>query len=495
MSLTTKRAELESLKANANGIIAQYAGGGMPQEKQNELVAMRTRGFELAGEIRDEKALEESKADIARLDDFLNAPQYKVPHGVGESNEDDGHKALRQAGWEVKGGMVYAPVSTGAMYPIYTEDTLFGSIPDDATDGVKEYMRLTRRAFQPDYRKAYERYIRLSGQMHDAAMAYTRLTGDEQKALSEGTDTAGGFLVPPDIQAELLVRKAQFAGVRRAGARVQATSRDQLKYPMVQPASATTGGLSTGGGSIWSSGFVGSVAGETPTFTDTDASFGSFDVPVKKIRVATKLSNDFISDAVVNVLAFLAQNGAENMALVEDNEFINGDGSALHPLGLVNSGITTVDVEGTTTNTISNTSGNAGSAPKIIDVEYAVPSQYIANAKWLMRRSVEGHIRKLVDGSGRFIWPGVLGSGFAMPAKELDGYPIVNSEFVPPDTTDANVVLIFGDFSNYIIAERAQITSTILRERFADTDQTGIILWERVGGATWNIDGFRVGVV
>ncbi len=494
MSLATKRAELESLKARAAAIFEQYAAGGMPQDKQNELLSLKTRSFELMAEIKEERALEESKADLARLDEFLNAPQYRVPHGVGE-NEDDGHKALRQAGWEVKGGMVYAPVSTGAMYALYTEDTLFGDVPADASDGVKEYIRITRRAMQPDYRKAYERYLRMCGQYHDATMAYTRLSGDEQKALTEGTDTAGGFLVPPDIQAELLVRKAQMAGVRRAGARVQATSRDLLKYPMVQAASATTGGLASGGGSIWSSGFVGSVAGETPTFTDVDASFGSFDVPVKKIRVATKLSNDFISDAVVNVLAFLSQNGAENMALVEDNEFINGDGSALHPLGILNSGITTVDVEGTTSDTISNTSGAAGSAPKLIDVEYAVPSQYVPNARWMVRRAIEGKIRKLVDGSGRFLWPGVLGSGFAMPAKEIDGYPVVNSEFVPNDGTNGNKVIIFGDFSNYIIAERAQITSTILRERFADTDQTGIILWERVGGATWNIDGFRLGLV
>jgi len=494
MSLATKRAELETVKARAAAIIDQYSAGGMPQDKQNELTELKTRGFVLAGEIRDERQLEESKSDLARLDEFLNSPQYKVPHGVGE-NEDDGHKALRKAGWEVKGGIVYAPVSTGDMYPLYTEDTLFGDVPSDSSDGVKEFIRITRRAMQPDYRKAYERYIRMSGQMHDAAMAYTRLSGDEQKALTEGTDSAGGFLVPPDIQAELLVRKAQMAGVRRAGARVQATSRDILKYPMVQAASSTTGGLASGGGSIWSSGFVGSVAGETPTFTDTDAAFGSFDVPVKKIRVATKLSNDFISDAVVNVLAFLSQNGAENMALVEDSEFLNGDGSALHPLGLLQSGLTTVDVEGTTTNTISNTTGAAGSAPKIIDVEYAVPSQYVPNAKWMVRRSVEGHIRKLVDGSGRFLWPGVLGSGFAMPAKEIDGYPVVNSEFMPKDDTDANAVILFGDFSGYIIAERAQITSTILRERFADTDQTGIILWERVGGATWNPDAFRVGIV
>ena len=35
----------------------------------------------------------------------------------------------------------------------------------------------------------------------------------------------------------------------------------------------------------------------------------------------------------------------------------------------------------------------------------------------------------------------------------------------------------------------------LLNERFADTDQTGIILWERVGGDTWNVDAFRIGVV
>ena len=494
MTLATKRAELESLKAKANAIIEQYAAGGMPQDKQNELTALKTHGFELAGEIRDEKALDESKADLARLDDFLNAPQYRIPHGVGE-NEDDGHKALRQAGWEVKGGMVFAPTSLNTMFPIYTEEVLFGEIPDDVSESVKEYIRITRRGMQPDYRKAYEKYFRLCGKLHDVSMAWTRLDGSEQKALTEGTDSAGGFLVPPDIQAELLARKAVMAGMRRAGARVQATSRDILKYPMVQAASATAGGVASGGGSIFSSGFIGSVAGEVPAFTDVDAAFGSFDVPVKKLRTATKLSNDFISDAVVNPLAFLSQNGATNLSLVEDQEFIIGDGSALHPLGVLNGGITTVDVEGTTVNTVSNTSGAAGSAPKIIDVEYALPSQYIPDAKWMCRRAIEGKIRKLVDGSGRFIWPGVLGSGFAMPAKELDGYPIVNSEFVPNDGVDANKVLLFGDFSGYIIAERAQVTSTILRERFADTDQTGIILFERVGGAVWNPDCFRVGIV
>lgn len=494
MSLSTLRGELETLKARAQAIIDQYPAGGMPGEKGVELSNLMAKCTELAGQIKAEREYEEKKRDLNTLDEFLNAPQYKVPHGVSEG-ETDTHKALRAAGWEVKGGMVYAPTSAGKMQSMYGEEVLIGDIPSDLNEEVQNFYKTTRRAFQPDYRKAYIQYLRLCGKMHDASMAWTMLKGDEQKALSEGTDTAGGFLVPPDAQAEMLVRLPQRAAVRSAGARVQATSRDILRYPMVQAAAATTGGLASGGGSIFSSGFVGSWAGETPAFTDVDPSFGSFDIAVKKLRVATKLSNDFLADAMVNPLTFLSTNGADNMALVEDQGFVNGDGSPLQPLGILNSGISTVDVEGSTTDTISNTTSNAGSMPKIIDVEYSLPSQYTPGAKWMVRRAIEGKIRKLVDASGRFIWPSVLVSGFSRPAKEIDGYEVTNSEFVPNDGTNANKVIIFGDFSNYIIAQRAQITSTILRERFADTDQTGIILWERVGGAVWNTDAWRIGIV
>lgn len=493
MSLATKRAELETVKAQASAIIELHSASGLPAEKRAELTALKSRGFELAAEIKSERDLEESKADLKSLDDFLNAPQYKVPHGVGEG-ESDTHKALRQGGWQIKSGMVYAPTSMGMMVPMYAEKVLIGDIPNDIGEEMANYYKTARRAFQPDYRKAYENYLFLCGKMHDASMAWTMLGAAEQKALTEGQDTAGGFLVPPDVQAEVLARLPQKAAVRAAGARVQPTSRDVLKYPIVQPASATQGGVASGGASIFSSGFVGSWAGETPAFTDVDPSFGSFDIPIRKLRTATKLSNDFLSDASVNVLAFLAQNGADNLALVEDLGFINGDGTALQPLGILNSGLTTVDVEGSTSNLVGNTTSNTGSAPKIIDVEYALPSQYTPGAKWMCRRAIEGKIRKLVDANGRFLWPTM--GGFQAPSpKEIDGYPVLNSEFIPNDGTDANKVLLFGDFSYYIIAQRAQITSTVLRERFADTDQTGIILWERVGGATWNVDAFRVGIV
>jgi HK97 family phage major capsid protein len=128
-----------------------------------------------------------------------------------------------------------------------------------------------------------------------------------------------------------------------------------------------------------------------------------------------------------------------------------------------------------------------------------LPAQYADNAQWLMRRSIEGKIRVLADSTGRYLWPLQSGSLLGLPngtgARALMDYQVNNSDFMPDDGTDANKVTIFGDLSAYIIAQRAQISTQILRERFADTDQTGIIIFERVGGALWNADAVRVGIV
>jgi HK97 family phage major capsid protein len=271
-------------------------------------------------------------------------------------------------------------------------------------------------------------------------------------------------------------------------ARTIPTSRDKIQFPAVAPNSTS--------GSIYSSGFVGGWVGETPAFSDTDPTFQQFEIGIKKARVATKLSNDWLADAAANMLAFLAQNGAENLGLVEDNGFIAGTGANNQPLGILNAGISTVDVEGSTANLILNTTSNAGSGPKLVALPFNVPSQYAERAQWLFCRSIEGKIAALVDANGRsFMQMNATGGGSQATSRTINGYPVNNSEFVPNDGSDTNKVVVFGDFSAYIIAQRAAMSTVVLRERFADTDQTGIIIFERVGGGLWNTDALRIGVV
>lgn len=476
-----KRDELQRVHLRAQSLLDSHKQG-LTGEQDLEMSTLLKRAQELKAEIDTELAMEAKAAELADLNDYLNKPEHKVPHGINGDSDD--RKRLTRAGWEEKAGVIYAPTSRGELVPMFPSEVLYGDIPRDSASA--EYYKTTRAIFSEDYDPAYQKYFRSMCLTRDHGLAMSKLTGNEQKALSEGLDSGGGFLVPPDVQAEMLVRVAQMAIVRKY-AKVQTTSRDVLRWPAVAP--------NTTSGSIYSSGFVGGWAGETPAFSDTDPGFQNFDIAVKKLRVATKLSNDLVADAAVNLMSFMAMNGAENMALVEDNGFLTGDGSSLQPLGILNTGASTVDVEGSTTDTISNTTSNAGSAPKIIDLAYTLPPQYLGNARWLMKRSIEGKVRKLLDASGRFLWPAQTMSAFAAVQRDLLGYPIDNSDFLPSDGTNANKVFIFGDISAYVIAQRAQISTVVLRERFADTDQVGIILFERVGGALWNTDAIRFGIV
>lgn len=496
--------ELDQITQKRQILRSKHAGSTMPAEATAEDEQLHERALKVREAIEQEKV----RARDADFDDLLhyqNDPSYRIPVGAHVNSDDSGRKTIESAGWKIKSGVIVRETSLGD-YPMYEEEVLFGPLPENSSE--REFYTLTRAAIQPEYRDAYVKFIKLVARTGEKSTALSMMSGAEQKALSEGLDTAGGYLVPPDVQAEIFARTAQQAVIRQL-ARVINTSRDRVMWPRVEPASASTGSPpgNTGGGSIFSSAFVGTWFGESASQNDIDPVFGTVDIGIRKIRCSTKMSNDFISDAVTNIPAFLATDGGRNMALVEDNGFLRGQqlgNPSLEPNGLLSEtalqagGASAVLIEDSSTaNNIANAgyAAGTGSAGRIIGLAYALPAQYVQGASWVCRRSVEGKIRALQDGQGRFLWPPAIASGFAAVTRELLGMPIYNSDFVPADGTDTNQVLILGDWSAYIIAQRAQITSTVLRERYADTDQTGIILWERVGGGLTNPDAFRVGVV
>jgi len=476
---------------SARDDLKEKHGENLPEEARAEDATLHERAMKLKVLIEEEQQ-KLRDADFEDIRKWQTEPQYKIPRAVND--DDDSRKMMHKAGWQFKNGKVIRETSLGPV-EMYDEKVLFGPMPSAAADqDVAAYVKQTRGIFQPEYRDAWLKYVGLSSRIENAM---GELSGEERKALSEGTDSAGGYLVPPDMQAEMLVRLPQRSIFERL-ARVVNTSRDMVEFPLVQAASATASGLASGGGSIFSSGFIGSWAGETPTFSSTDPTFGKLQIAIKKARVASLMSNDFIADSVINIGSWLAMNGTDNLALVEEQGFIAGDGTALQPLGIINGGSATVDVEGSTSNTISNTAGGS-SATKLITLVYSLPSQYTANASLLMQRATEANIRKLIDADGRYLWPLQSGSMFGAPTgvgvRTLLEVPVYNSEFVPADGTDTNKVIIYGDLSHYIIARRTSFSVQVLRERFADTDQTGLIITDRVGGALWNTDAIRFGVV
>lgn len=494
--LKTLNEELDQARGRRETIRKAHPGAVMPEDARSEDDTLIKRMGTITNMIEEEKQrLRDSQYE--ETTNYINNPEYVLPRGA-VNDDDDGRKALSRAGWAVKGGMWHKDISTGKSIAMYPEEVLVGRIPDDDANAA-QYFKQTRAIFQPEYRDAWLTWFRAAPQ--GPAMALAMLTPAQQKALSEGTDGAGGFAVPPDFAAEIGGRRAQVS-VMRSLATVTPTMRDLWKKPMIKPSTAS------GGRNIYSDDFLAAWVGETPSQSSIDVAFEMWEISIKKVRAYTLLSNDLISDSIGSMVGELAGRGGRSLALKEDEGFISGGSVPLEPTGILRHplALTAVasdgmayDVEGSTSNTISNSTSDAGSAPKIKQLVYQLPSQYAANATWLMRRTTQGKVAGLVDGSGRPFWNSYLESGFSRPQMNIEGFPVVNSEFVGTDgavsTTPATTPLIFGDISEYRIVERSSLSVRVLTERFGDTDQTGLFLFSRVGGGLWNYDAIRIGYI
>jgi HK97 family phage major capsid protein len=469
--------ELTDLLAERDVLRTKHRGATMPEEA-------RARDNDIADRVKKVRFLIEEQQQNERdklfdeTNEFLNKPQYQIARGVND--DDDGRRVMMKAGWDIRNGTVYRQIGSGKEIAFCPEDVLFGPLPDDDPVAAKHFHQM-RASMQPDYRNSWRKWFRARGDRGG-------LTGVEVNALSEGISEAGGYLVPADISAEILARRHQ-TSVMRSISTVRQTSRDRMHFPAVK-ANASSG-------SIYSSGFVGGLVGETPSSnTDSGPTFEQYEIGVKKFEAYTKISNDLISDSGSDILAFLASDGGRNLGLVEDNYFLTGNGTGLQPLGLLNGGSTTVDVEGSTANTITNTTSNNGSAAKIIAMAGELPGQYAPNARWLMLRAIKFAILGLVGADGRPWWQqaGVAGGAEGAPATLVE-FPVSEHAFMPDDGADTNKVLVLGDFSNFYIVDRTALSVVFDTTNLIGSDQTQIFLRSRAGSGVWNKDAFRIGVV
>jgi HK97 family phage major capsid protein len=477
VSVAVLNDEMEQLVTERNELRAKNPGENVPADVLARLGQIGDRTGRLRVLI-DQQRLRENDALMNETARYMEDPQYIIPKAVNA--DDEGRKTLMTAGWDIRGSMVFRKTSRGEI-AYAPEAALFGPIPDDDPVAAKHFKTM-RATFQPEYKAAWLKWFKNRGNM-------AVLTGAEQNALSEGTASEGGYTVPADFQAEVLARRAETSVMRRL-CRIVPTSRDRIQFPAVVPSTASPGA------SVYSSAFVGGMVGERVVNSDAGPTFQQFEIGIKKFEAYTKITNDLIADSASDILGFLATDGGRNLALVEDNMFLNGAGTGLEPMGLLNLGVTTFDVEGTTSNNVSNTVSDAGSAPKIVAGAYLLPGQYADGASWLMARQTQGEIHGLVDGDGRPWWQASAQSGGAGGAPPtLVNIPVYTSSFVPVDNTNTNKVLILGDFQNYIIADRTSLTVDIDTINLKASDETQIFLRSRAGGGGWNVDAFRFGIV
>lgn len=197
-----------------------------------------------------------------------------------------------------------------------------------------------------------------------------------------------------------------------------------------------------------------------------------------------------LDDAYADVDEWLADEVEASFSAQESTAFVTGDGSA-KPKGFLS-----YDMIADASHALNKIgfilSGGAGAfaasnpADKLIDLVYALKSQFRPNARFVMNRRTVSSVRKLKDGDGNYLWrPGAAGE-----SASLLGYPVTEIEDMPDISANAYSIA-FGDFRRgYLIVDRQG--ARVLRDPYSMKPYVLFYTTKRVGGGVQNFDAIKV---
>lgn len=275
----------------------------------------------------------------------------------------------------------------------------------------------------------------------------------EQRALTVGTGSSGGFTVPDEMMRTLEVALLRFGGMRQVSDIIRTASGAAMPWPTVNDTSQS-----------------GEILTENTQVNQQDVVFAqlildAFKYSSKMILVPVEL----LQDSAVNIPEYLGEALGTRIGRITNTHFTTGDGSA-KPRGVV------------TASSLGKT-GGAGQTTSVtyadlVDLQHSVDPEYRSNARWMFHDLTLRNLKKLLDAENRPLWaPGIA-------VREPDtilGQPYVINQAVAQMAASAKSI-IFGDFSKYKIRDVQDVILRRLDERFADFHQVAFLAFSRHDG-------------
>lgn len=291
------------------------------------------------------------------------------------------------------------------------------------------------------------------------------VTGDwagaaaEQRAMAEGTGSAGGFMVPVLLAAQLIDLARNQTRVLRAGASLVAMENQTVDV------AKWTGDPS----SAWHS--------ENAAITPSDATLSKVTLKAKSLAALTVVSRELVEDAP-NVGAELTNAFAASFAVKVDKAALYGSGTDPEPRGIKNTTGVTLQSMGANGAALTNYD------PFVDAVGTLADNNETANGGIIVAPRTERSANKLKATDNQPMnRPSMLDN---LPFLATNQVPINLTQGTSTDASDAFV----ADWAQLMIGVRTQLMIEPLRERYADNGQLGFLAWWRGDIAVARASGF-----
>jgi HK97 family phage major capsid protein len=284
----------------------------------------------------------------------------------------------------------------------------------------------------------------------------------EQRAMSL-TDSAGGFMIPFELDPTINIVNAGSVN------------------PLLQIAAVKTVVTDVWHG-VSSAGVVSEWLAEAAEASDASPALAEPTIPNYKASTFVPFSVELAGDAVA-FLSEISKLMNDGMTQLLNTAFTTGSGVG-NPTGI----ITALTGGSSVVNTAT---GGTLVSDDVYAVQSSLGPRFQPNASWVGNLAILNELRAMETGNGALRFPSLQND-----PPTLLGRPAYELSNMDNTVTAGKHVLVYGDFSQYVITQRVGSSLELIPHLFGDnrrpTGQRGAWLWGRWGADSINDAAFRM---
>lgn len=413
MTLEEMRARLQAIDAERRAIDTEAGEAHLDEEQQARWDALDAEENTLRSDIAVAEDAEARAARVAESRARWNTTSVQVTA--------DPYEVLRHGGHGVHRQKLIDSAMRGVEGRVEDAGHFRSLLQRHASD-VQWAANVIART-RPEYASAFSKLMR-----GDAIT----LTAEERAAMTVGTNTAGGFLVPTHLDPSLILTNNGTSNMIRGISRVVTL---------------------TGGANVWhgvtTAGATASWDAEVTEVSDDTPAVASLSIPVYKAQSLLQASIEAFED-----IAGLESDAL--MILADARDRLEGAAHATGPGSTAPKGVFTAVAATAGSRVVSTTAATIG----LVDIHAVytgLPVRHRSRSAWLMNPVYAAAVKSL---------GGALSASYSADLTQpftdrIMGKPSYESDDAPATqtTTALDSEILFGDFSKYVIVDKPGSTA------------------------------------
>lgn len=277
-------------------------------------------------------------------------------------------------------------------------------------------------------RRAFENYIR-GRIVHERA--------------GELTKTDNGSVIPTTIAQQIIKKVYDISPILEKSQKYNVKGKLQIPYY-----DTTDGGITV------------AYAEEFKPLTSSNGKFNNIELDGFLAGALSKISNSLINNSQFDIVSFVVNQMAEDIARFIEHELLIGTSDKV-------TGLSTMQ------NKVTAAAATAITSDEVVKLKDSIKDVYQSNAIWIMSSNTRTALRLLKGPDGHYLLQDDITSPFG---STLLGKPVYVSDNMPEIKADATAIY-YGDMTGLATKFSENITTQVLREKYADEHATGVVAW------------------